>query len=263
LEVKIILLKGLCHRSLLSSVSIKGIIFTRDVKSLVMHSINDLADLLMYNVKNLYGAEEQMLKVFPSFIEKAHHASLKNALTHHTSLIGEQKKRLSKIAKVVSEKKETGEMLLVDEVNKGISGLIGETNELLQSNVASDVTDAAIIAEVQKLQHYEICVCGTAHAYASQLRLQNVVDMLNETLQEEYDLDDLLTALATAAINKEALPQSITTTEASEEDKGREPSAGDEPSYGAVSIDERSINSPGGRAGTSHRRYGSGESRGH
>lgn len=235
---------------------------------MVMETINDLIDLLMYHVKNLYSVEEQIARSVPSFIEKANHTSLKNALTHHANLADEQKARLTKIQQLIKEKTagastsrtdlETTEAL----TSKGMMGLIEEINQLLHTNLSNEVKDAAIIASVQKVEHYEICAYGTALAYAKQLHLPAVAELLNETLQEEYDADDLLTALATAAMNKEALPEGIT---AAEEDR-----AISETGVGyyheeakKVSISERTVNSPGGRAGTSHRRYGSGESRGH
>lgn len=86
--------------------------------------------------------------------------------------------------------------------------------------------------------------------------------LLHETLNEEYDADDLLTALATASLNKEAVNEDVKTLDQSDKDDDKND---EESSEGAaqVHITERTINSPGGRAGTSHRRYGTGESRGH
>jgi len=85
--------------------------------------------------------------------------------------------------------------------------------------------------------------------------------LLNETLEEEYEADDLLSALATASLNKEAVHENLRTFSS----PGNDSKSSDE-SNGNISevhITERNINSPGGRAGTSHRRYGTGESRGH
>jgi hypothetical protein len=143
-------------------------------------------------------------------------------------------------------------------------GLIEEINQLLETDLSNEVKDAAIIASVQKIEHYEICAYGTALAYAKQLHLNPVAALLNETLQEEYDADDLLTALATAAINKEGLPEGLETSQPATETNIADAIEGDQESeHVTVSISERTINSPGGRAGTSHRRYGNGESRGH
>ncbi|MDB5247552.1 MAG: hypothetical protein JWQ40_1946 [Segetibacter sp.] len=233
-----------------------------------MQTINDLADLLFHNIQNLYAAEEQMSRTIPSIIEKVHHNSLKNALTHHSTLTGEQKNRLKKIVEEINVKHgdNAKSSLTLDPgfVCKGMKGLIEEANELLESNPAKEVTDAGIIACVQKMEHYEISTYGTALAYVKQLHLHHAETLLAETLDEEYDADDLLTALATAAINKEAVPKSMQVDEADDDAARKEnDESGTTSRPGKVSISERSINSPGGRAGTSHRRYGSGESRGH
>jgi ferritin-like metal-binding protein YciE len=227
-----------------------------------MDTINNLVDLLIYQVQNLYAAEEQMQKAMPAIIERAQHSSLKNALQHHLQLTEEQKDRLQQVMQLLQRNlPDTSAVLSQGQQSKGMTGLIEELNEVSSLNLASDVTDAAIIAYVQKMEHYEISTYGTAHAFAKQMHLHEAENLLSETLKEEYDADDLLTALATAALNKEAIPEAL---QADNNLQSEDNYIGDVESRPAkVSISERSINSPGGRAGTSHRRYGSGESRGH
>ena len=226
-----------------------------------MKTINNLVDLLIYTIEDLYAAEMQMQKALPPIIEKAHHTSLKNALQHHLQLTEEQKDRLQKVLHLLNEKIQSGitAQFSKEHQSKGMSGLIEELNEVINSNLAADVTDAAIIASVQKMEHYEISTYGTALAFAKQIHLHKVETLLEETLNEEYDADDLLTSLATAALNKDALPVGLKieekTKETNEDDTNNRPAK--------VSISERDISSPGGRAGSSHRGYGSGESRGH
>ncbi|MCW3115577.1 MAG: hypothetical protein JWR18_3973 [Segetibacter sp.] len=234
-----------------------------------MESINNLVDLLMYQLANLYSVEAQIMQAIPSIIEKANHSSLKNALKHHANLTTQQKERLMQVPQLIHTKlagTSVSEVAGLDTafISKGMTGLIEEINQLLESDLSNEVKDAAIIASVQKIEHYEICAYGTAVAYAKQLNLTPVAALLNETLQEEYDADDLLTALATAAINKEGLPEGMETrNDMGEENDNDAPDKDQETEHTAVSISERTINSPGGRAGTSHRRYGNGESRGH
>jgi len=197
----------------------------------------------------------------PAIIEKVRHTSLKNALQHHLELTEEQKNRLKQVINLLNEKIQSRikAELSTGHQGKGMSGLIDELNELISSNLAADVTDAAVIASVQKMEHYEISTYGTALAFAKQMHLHKVEALLEETLNEEYDADDLLTSLATAALNKESMPVGFEIeekTEATNEDDTNTRPA-------KVSISERDISSPGGRAGSSHRGYGSGESRGH
>lgn len=231
-----------------------------------MQTIKTLLNLLVYNIENLYAAENIMQHALPSLIEKANHHSLKNALQHHFGLTEEHKKRLEDIGEILMEKKVVLEQInvgLSEKSNKGIAGLIDEANELMQAGLSAEVTDAAIISVIQKLEHYEICSYGNAHAYAAQLNLHKVAALLNKTLQEEYDADDLLTALATSAINKDGVPDGFKSNDVSVVNNSYAADDSDDEENIAGSVSERTINSPGGRAGTSHRGYGSGESRGH
>jgi ferritin-like metal-binding protein YciE len=68
-----------------------------------MEVIKDLRGLLIHHLKNLYSAEEQMMKTLPVLIKKANHSSLKNAIKHHLTITGEQKKRLEQVTQLISE----------------------------------------------------------------------------------------------------------------------------------------------------------------
>ncbi|WP_207496683.1 ferritin-like domain-containing protein [Aridibaculum aurantiacum] len=222
-----------------------------------MKDINDLQDLLIHLVTQMRSAEVQSQEAIPQIIEKANHRSLKNALQHHHQQTGEQVKRLEKILRVLESdgNKET--------VCKGMQGLIQEATEIIGSPISKDAIDPAIIFSVQKMEHYEICSYGTAVAYAQQLHLHEVEQMLLETLNEEYDADDLLTALATSGYNKEAAPPDVEESNFEKEATVNNSGETTPSTTGKVVINERTIQSPGGRAGRSHRGYSSGESRGH
>lgn len=225
--------------------------------------IKTLSGLLLQTLQTLYSSENQMLQEMPGIIEKVKHSSLKNALNHHLGLTSEQKERLEKVAFLFSEKRIEDHVTLHSEnVAKGMKGLIEEAKEIFETGLEEDVTDAAIIAAVQKMEHYEISGYGTAVAYARQLKMAKAEALLNETLDEEYEADDLLTALATASLNKEAVHEDTGVFNEGNDDGAKDSTESSE-STSQVHITERTINSPGGRAGTSHRRYGTGESRGH
>ena len=235
-----------------------------------MQVVTNLLELLVFNVRNLYNAERQIAQFIPLLIEKAKHTSLKNALKHHLDLSNQQKQRLAEITSLINDAVSGVSFAPLNEEgtaseDKAIAGLTQEINDLLEMNMSTEVIDAAIIASVQKIEHYEIAAYGTVVSYAQQLKLHTVQGLLTETLQEEYDADDLLTALATAAINKESLPSGLQLREefSDKQNTGTVEEDQTPAEHAAVSISERTINSPGGRAGTSHRGYGNGESRGH
>ena len=225
--------------------------------------INDLKDLFIHHIQNLYAAEIHMLAELPAMMEKVHHRSLKNALTHHMNLTNDHKERLEQIVRLLNEHAGQEQVQLNrDSISKGMMGLIDEAKDIFAAGLQEEVADAAIIACIQKMEHYEITSYGTALAYAGQLHLPKAQELLKETLNEEYDADDLLTALATASLNKEAVTKDanpFSVDDSSDDKTDTEPSE----SPAQIHITERTINSPGGRAGTSHRRYGTGESRGH
>jgi ferritin-like metal-binding protein YciE len=229
-----------------------------------METINDLSALLLHYIDNLSDAEKQIMEAMPAIIQKAKHQSLKNALQHHLSLSKEHNNRLQKVFSLLDKENKTAKTgkHQTNITSKGIKGLLEEANELLNNDIDEDVNDAAIIGCVQKIEHYEICSYGTALAYAQQLQLHEAEVLLKETLDEEYDFDDLLTALATAALNKEALPEGAA---AKSSDSTADENTGDNTMRKAtpVTISEKNVQSPGGRAGTSHRGYSTGESRGH
>ena len=233
-----------------------------------MVPINDLEDLFVNYIQNLYAAEQQIMEAMPAIIKKVRHQSLKNALQHHLTISKKHSTRLNKVIGELNEINsaaaggEEQELILQEDVlNSGITGLMTEAQELLSRKMDKYVNDAAIIGCVQKIEHYEICTYGTALAYATQLNLHKASALLRETLDEEYDADDLLTALAMAALNKEGIPDDW------EEDNTKQPedkgTGVPENVHTGATINERNIHSPGGRAGNSHRRYPSGESRGH
>jgi len=238
-----------------------------------MEKITNLVSLLMHHVQNLHSAEEQMLQGLPTIIQQAKSGSLKKALEHHLKVTEEQKSRLEQIPQLIKEKMEqvpevSIEALDANYVCRGMKGLMDEATEVLALNLKETVADAAIIACVQKMEHYEISTYGTAHAYAAELHLTKVEQLLKQTLTEEYDTDELLTALATASLNKKAEPEDLKNANETKSVTDEEPTtevytSGNNAEDEDSGTSTRTIQSPGGRAGTSHRRYTSGESRGH
>ncbi|MER3497617.1 MAG: hypothetical protein C4308_02730 [Chitinophagaceae bacterium] len=87
-----------------------------------------------------------------------------------------------------------------------MEGIIKEGENLLGEDMSPEVMDAAIIAAAQKVEHYEIASYGTARTYAMELGLNMVQGLLQQTLDEEYQADDLLTEMAESRINLKAIP---------------------------------------------------------
>lgn len=167
----------------------------------------DLRDLLQHEIDDLYSAEEQIIEALPKMIEKATNPALRQALNQHLQVTKGQKERLDKVKKLLeSTEKEPGflEKIFGSAKCKGTEGLIKEGEKIMGEKMDNKVKDAAIIAAAQKIEHYEICGYGTARAYAMQLGLSEVENLLTATLNEEYEADDSLTALAFFDVNLQA-----------------------------------------------------------
>ena len=172
-----------------------------------MDKMLDLRDLLQHEIDDLYSAEEQIIEALPKMIEKATNPALRQALNQHLQVTQEQKKRLDEVKKLMkSENKEPGflEKIFGGSKCKGTEGLIKEGEKMMNEKMENSVRDAAIIASAQKIEHYEISGYGTARAYAMQLGLSEVEYLLTATLNEEYEADDSLTALAFFDVNLQA-----------------------------------------------------------
>lgn len=176
-----------------------------------MEKMNDLRDLLKHEIEDLYSAEEQIIEALPLMIDKAENPNLKNALSGHLKITKKQKERLDKVQKLMGEGGQEEKKGIFGKLFgggkhhcKGMAGIIEEGNKIMNADISPEARDAAIIASAQKVEHYEICGYGTAKSFAEELGLQEVAKQLEQTLQEEYDADLLMTQLAEERVNKEA-----------------------------------------------------------
>ena len=179
-----------------------------------MKDMNQLRDLLTHEIKDLCSAEEQIIDALPKMIEKATDQKLKQALSNHLRVTEKQRDRLDEVLALLENnqdqgKEKSGIMRLFSgsgkQTCKGTKGLIEEGESVMKEDMTSDVMDAAIIACAQKIEHYEICAYGTTRAYAEELNLNKIEKLLRQTLDEEYESDDLLTAMAVGRLNLEAI----------------------------------------------------------
>jgi len=176
-----------------------------------MSEMKNLKDLLKHELEDLYSAEEQIIEALPGMISQSGDRLLKNSLTDHLKVTKKQLARLDKVKKMLGqeEKEEPGifEKLFSGSEKhhcRAMEGLIEEGEKMMEEDMEPEVKDAAIIAAAQRIEHYEISGYGTAKAFALHLGFREAARLLDETLQEEYDSDDLLTQLAIGKVNLEA-----------------------------------------------------------
>jgi len=181
-----------------------------------MEKMQDLKDLFTHEVEDLLSAEKQIIDALPTMIEKAKNQQLKNALQQHLDVTQKQKQRLEEIIDTLKQssgskdnKDEKSGLLSRlfsggEKMCKGMQGLIKEGEKIIGADMNPQVLDAAIIACAQKIEHYEICGYGTVKAYADELNLPEISKKLEQTLNEEYEADDLMTSLAMGGLNQKA-----------------------------------------------------------
>jgi ferritin-like metal-binding protein YciE len=157
----------------------------------------DLNALFVHQLKDTYFAENAILKSLPQLAEAAQSEELKGALAVHVKETEVQVKRLEQVFRIVGEKPEGVEC-------KAIQGIIAEGQEILEEFGEGEALDSGLIAAAQAVEHYEITRYGTLLAWAKQLGLSEAESLLQETLVEEENTDELLSELAEDAINPAA-----------------------------------------------------------
>ena len=159
---------------------------------------NPLAELLEDELKDLYSAENQLVKALPKMAKAASSPELRRAFERHLEETKRQVERLNEIG-------ESLEMKMTGKKCKGMEGLIEEGKEVMSEDLDADTLDAGLIGAAQKVEHYEIAAYGTARTHARLLGHGRVARLLQQTLDEEGATDKTLTAIAERVINVEAL----------------------------------------------------------
>jgi ferritin-like metal-binding protein YciE len=157
----------------------------------------DLKALFLHQLKDTYFAENAIIKALPKMAQAARSEELKGAFGVHLDETRQQVKRLDQVFELVGAKPEGVEC-------KAIQGIIAEGDEVISEFGGGEGIDAGLIAAAQAVEHYEIARYGTLLAWAKQLDLSEVADLLEETLVEEENTDELLSELAEEVANPAA-----------------------------------------------------------
>ena len=160
-------------------------------------ALQSLDDLLADKLKDLYSAENQILKALPKMVKAAEAPQLSQALQDHYNVTQGHVQRLEQIASNLG-------IRLRGKKCVGMEGLLEEGKELLQEKADPDVLDAGIIGAAQSVEHYEIAGYGTARAFAQMLGMRDAANLLQQTLDEEKEADQTLTRIAENMVNQRA-----------------------------------------------------------
>jgi ferritin-like metal-binding protein YciE len=163
-------------------------------------TLGTLRDLYVNEIRDIYDAENEIVKALPKMIEASSSAELRTAFQHHLRQTEQQVDRLERVFDMLGEKAKGRKC-------QGIRGIISEGEDILDADAGASIMDAALIAAAQRVEHYEIAAYGTCCAYAKQLGFDDQLKLLLETLEEEKETDEKLTQIAETVINVEAVRQ--------------------------------------------------------
>jgi ferritin-like metal-binding protein YciE len=159
--------------------------------------MESLKELYVEELKDLYSAEKQLVKALPRMAKNATNPELQQAFTQHLEETEGHIERLEQIFEMLGERAGGKKC-------KGMEGLIEEAKELLEEDATEEVLDAGLISKAQHVEHYEMAGYGTVRTYARQLGLEDQAELLQQTLDEEGNANELLTQIAESSVNLEA-----------------------------------------------------------
>jgi len=160
--------------------------------------LDTLQQLYTDELRDLYNAENQLLKALPKMAKAASSEELKDAFEKHLEQTKGHVERLEQVFEGLGEKPK-------GKTCRAMKGLIEEGSEILKQEGDGSVIDAGIIVAAQKVEHYEIAGYGSVRAFAHLLGQNDAAELLQATLDEESETNELLNRLAESVVNPEAL----------------------------------------------------------
>jgi len=159
-----------------------------------MPPLKTLEDLFVHELKDLYSAEQQLIKALPKMAKAASSEHLRAGFEEHLEQTKGHAERLEKILDDLGQSHRGTKC-------KAMEGLVEEGKQMIDEDAPPEVKDAGLIAAAQRVEHYEIAGYGTACTFAQILGHTEAEKMLHDTLQEERETDEKLSDLALSEIN--------------------------------------------------------------
>ena len=160
--------------------------------------LDTLQKLYIDELRDLYNAETQLLKALPKMAKGASSQELKDAFEKHLEQTKTHVERLEEVFEQLGEKPR-------GKTCRAMKGLIEEGSEILEKDGDESVLDAGIIVAAQKVEHYEIAGYGSVRTFAHLLGQNEAAELLQTTLDEESETNEILNKLAETVVNPEAL----------------------------------------------------------
>jgi ferritin-like metal-binding protein YciE len=158
-------------------------------ESLGFEKVSSLEELFIEQLQDLYSAETQLIKALPLMADAATSRDLKKGFRTHLEETKVHAERLEQILSRYDAKSE-------GKTCQAMKGLVKEGNETITEYSTKEIKDAALIADAQRVEHYEIAGYGTVVSFAKLLDDAEAEELLTATLDEESATDEKLTALS-------------------------------------------------------------------
>lgn len=157
-----------------------------------------LRELFVDELKDIYWAEKHLTKALPKMKKAATSQELANAFDQHLAITEGQIERLEQVFEIL-------EMPARAKKCDAMEGLVSEAQSLIEElPKGTAVIDAGLIIAGQKVEHYEIAAYGSLVQLAKTMGENEIADLLQETLDEEKQADQMLTEIAVSGINMSA-----------------------------------------------------------
>ena len=157
-------------------------------------ALQTLKDLYIHELKDLFSAEQQIVKALPKMAKAASNKELVAGFQEH---LEQTKQHAQRLEQILSSHKQTTR----GPKCKGMEGVVAEGAEMIEEEADVEVKDAGLVAAAQRVEHYEMAGYGTARTYAELLGDKEGAKLLALTLEEERQTDQKLSQLAKSAIN--------------------------------------------------------------
>ena len=164
---------------------------------------SEFKDFFVDNLKDIYWAEKHLTKALPKMQKAATSEELRNAFAEHLTVTQTQVSRLEQVFELLGEK-------AVAKKCEAMAGLVEEANSVIEeTDKGTHIRDVGLVISAQKVEHYEIAAYGGLVTLAKTIGNTEVSDLLEETLAEEKEADELLTQLAEGGINSSAATEGM------------------------------------------------------
>jgi ferritin-like metal-binding protein YciE len=163
---------------------------------------SSLKEFFVDEIKDIYWAEKHLVKTLPKMEKAANSEDLKNAFADHLEATKGHVRRLEKVFDMLGEKAQAKKCDAMEGITKEGEGIIEETEQ------GTPTRDVGLVLAAQKVEHYEISTYGGLAQLARTLGHDDVAEILDSTLSEEKQADELLTGIAEEHINYEAAEES-------------------------------------------------------